>query len=74
MRRKDSSITFRELTEPLAYIKIIYNGKIIYDDEVGNETREHYEQMKEEYKNKIIYEMNIKITQFHHCILKIKGE
>lgn len=74
MRRKDSSITFGELTDHLAYIKIIYNGKIIYDDVTGDETPEHLHEIENKYKNKIIYEMNVKITQFHHCILNIKGE
>lgn len=72
--KKYSSLTFGELTENLAYIKIIYNGKVIYDDETGNETFEHLKQIEDGYKNKVIYKMNVIVTHYHHCILKIKGE
>ena len=71
---KYSSLTFGELTENLAYVKIIYNGKVIYNDKTGDETLEHLKQIEAEYKNKIIYKMNVIVTQYHHCILKIKGE
>ena len=74
MGRKDSKLTFGELTENLAYIKIIWNKEIIYDDEIGDETPEHLHEIENKYKDKIVYEMNIKVTQFHHCILTIKGE
>lgn len=74
MRRKDSELTFGELTENLNFIKIIYNDEIIFDDLDGDETLEHLHEIENKYKDKIVYEMNIKVTQFHHCILKIKGE
>ena len=72
--RKISSITFGELTENLTYIKIIYNGEVIYDNMTGEETLEHLTEVGEKYNDKIVYEMNIKICQFHHCILTIEGE
>ena len=69
-----SELTFRELTENLAFIKIIYNGEVIYDDMTGEETLEHLNEVLDTYENKCIYEMNIKVVEFHHCILTIKGE
>ena len=72
--KKCSTLTFGEITENLAYIKVIWNGQCIYDDECGNETFEHLKQIKKDYRDKVIDEMNIKMVQFHHCILNIKGE
>lgn len=72
--KKVSELTFEELTENLAYVKIIYNGKLIYNDENGKETLAHLLKIKSEYKDKIVYKISIKVVDFHHCILKIKGE
>ena len=69
-----SELTFRELKENLAFIKIIYNDEVIYDDMTGEETLKHLNEIQDKYNDKIVYEMNIKICQFHHCILDIKGE
>ena len=73
-KKHNSTVTFEELTRNLAFVKIIYNGKTIYDDVVGEETPEHLLQIQKEYANKVVYRMKIKIVHFHHCILNIKGE
>lgn len=69
-----SSLTFAELTKDLAFIKIKYNGEVIYDDLVGQETIDHLKEIQTAYANKKIYTMKIKVVQGHHCILNIKGE
>ena len=78
MRKNDSELTFKELTKNLAYLKIIWNGEVIWEDATnGDDGWQSYESMckiREQYANKIVYEMNIKIIQSHHCILDIKGE
>lgn len=74
MNKKQSELTFGDLTETLGYVKVYWNNKIVYDDEEGDGTFEEYENFKKHYDNKFVYEINIKIVQWHHCILKVKGE
>lgn len=72
--RKQSELTFGELTENLAWIKIIYNGEVIYDDYDGEETVESARRIEGAYKDKIVYRMDVRIVDWHHCILTIRGE
>ncbi len=82
--KRDSSLTFRDLTENLAFVKVIYNDKVIYDDisylsddftyNEDGETLEHLNQILNDYGDKIVYEMNIEVVEQHHCILTIEGE
>ena len=74
MSKKQSELTFKGLTENLSYIKVYWNDKLVYDDEEGEITLEELENFKKLYNNKLVYEMDIKIVQWHHCILKVKGE
>ena len=74
MKRKQSELTFGELTENLAWIKIIYNGEVIYDDYDGEETVESARKIEETYANKIVYRMDVRIIGWHHCVLTIRGE
>lgn len=69
-----TELTFGELTENLGYVKVYWNDKLVYDDEEGDRTFEEYENFKKHYDNKFVYEMSIKIVQWHHCILKVRGE
>lgn len=70
----ESSLTLEDLANELAFTKIIYNGEIIFDDEDGYETSTSLMEMWNKYKNKIVYEMNVRVVHFHHCVLNIKGE
>ena len=72
--KRCSSLTFNDLIENLNFVKIIYNKEVIYDDLCGEETIEHLNEVINSYCDKIIYEMKIKVVDFHHCILTIKGE
>ena len=74
MKRKQSELTFGELTENLAWIKIIYNGEVIYNDYDREETVESVRGIEEAYKDKIVYRMDVRIVDWHHCILTIRGE
>lgn len=69
-----TELTFGELTENLGYVKVYWNDKLVYDDEEGDRTFEEFENFKKDYDNKFVYEMSIKIVQWHHCILKVRGE
>ena len=74
MKRKQSELTFKELTNRLGYVKVIYNGQTIYDDYDGEETVESLHRMQDEYNNKIVYSMKVQVVGWHHCILTVKGE
>ena len=69
-----STLTFGQITEHIAFVKVIYNGDVIYDDLYGAETPQSVRRLMANYSAKIIYEMNIEVVQSHHCILTIKGE
>ena len=68
----NSEFTFKDIAEHLGYEKVTWNGKVIYDED-----RDDFDalyEFQQEYNNKIVYEINIKITYFHHSILDVKGE
>lgn len=73
---KQSSLTFKDLTENLAYTEVKWNGKTIWKDnpDDNGESLDAMHDMQAKYNNKIVYEMNIKIVMHHHCVLDIKGE
>lgn len=71
---KMSSLTFEDVSYGLPYVQVYWNDELVYDDLEGDEEYETYKEFKEKFNNKIVYEMNMKVVQFHHCILYIKGE
>lgn len=74
MKKNKSELTFKEFAENLGYIKVIWNGKVVYDDEFGDGTLEELENFQLKYNNKIIYSGRFIVEDFHHIILDIKGE
>ena len=61
-------------------IKVFYNGEIIWDDDVDTENWIPYHKAIVIYKKKHKYfkyykvtNINISITDYHHCILYIDG-
>jgi len=73
---RDSELTFKDLTENLAYTEVKWNGKTIWKDDPydDGESLDALYDMQSKYNSKIVYEMNIKVVMYHHCILDIKGE
>ena len=85
-----STLTFGELTKNLAYIKVVWNGKVIFDDDIDNceECKSFYSKklldqitginglnyIQEKYKDKKVYSMYMSVVEFHHCELYIEGE
>lgn len=76
----NSGLTFVELTENLNYLKVIWNGKVIWsdlDNEIESDSDNCLQQlfkMQKEYANKKVYKMTVEVVEFHHCILTIEGE
>ena len=73
MKKSYSNLTFRYLTKDLLFIKVFWNGKLVYDDTgllplIAMDVFDHI------YGGKIVYRMDVQIVEFHHCILRIKGE
>lgn len=69
----NSALTFGEICQDLPYIKVLWNGVNVYDDNYID-TIEEYQAFKNAYKDKIVYEFYVKIVEFHHCILEVEGE
>ena len=72
--KKCSSLTFGDLIDNLNFVKVTWNSKVVYDEIDREETFKNLVEVTQFYKDKIVYEMNIEIVDFHHCILNIKGE
>lgn len=69
-----STLTFSDLCEGLPYIFIEWNNKVIYDEISKDESIEALASLLKIINNKIIYSMQVEVTQFHHLKLFITGE
>lgn len=75
MNKNDSKLTFKEVTENLAYVQVWWNGRKVYDDYTGKgATLEDLHRFEEKYNDKLVYTMFIRIVDFHHCILIVEGQ
>ena len=74
---KTSDITVKNILDMYEHnigpIKIIYNSKIIWDDD-WEDSINIYNNMLKLYGNKSVYYYNTSIVMFHHCELNIVGE
>lgn len=73
----DSELTFSELTNRLSFVKVIWNNKVIYNDEGEEgegETPQSLKDLYRKYGNRYVYNMNISIKYGHHCELNIIGD
>ena len=73
MSRNYSELTFNKLTKDLGFIKVFWNGKLIFDD-TADLPLVDLNTLYDEYGNRYIYSMQLKVVEGHHCELKIKGE
>lgn len=71
---KNSVLTFSELTKDVAWIKITWNGEVIFDDIDDNETLDDVNRVHQLTKDKKVFSMNVDVVEFHHCILTVEGE
>ena len=80
-----SEITFEEFSKDLAYTKVVWNGTMIWDDnlipddyppEIARRLTGidglHY--IKKVFGPKKIYSAYVRIVNFHHCELYVEGE
>lgn len=69
----NSVLTFNEVAGDMNFIKVIWNDEVVFED--GERTTDSdVKDFKEKYGNKIVYEINAKIADFHHYILYVRGE
>lgn len=88
-KQRYTELTFGEVTENLNYIKVVWNGTVIFDDSLADvENTSHYSKsylnkvtgiegityVTEHYYNKKIYSMYMRVVASHHCELYIEGE
>ena len=73
-KMKNSKLRFKELTDGLNYIKVMWNGKIVYDDYYGDSSIEDLRNFENKYEDKVVYSMYIEVVEFHHCTLEVEGE
>lgn len=85
-RVNTSQITFNDIKDAFAYIKVIWNGDVIFDDDLDSDigTKVSYikthtgqtgiKYIEENYGNKKIYSLYARVVDFHHFELYIEGE
>lgn len=73
MKRIYSNLTFKELTKDLAFIKVFWNNKLVYDDTDWLPLIS-LDDLMDKYGDKVVYKIKLKVVEFHHCIIWIKGE
>ena len=72
-RASNSTTTFNEVVGKMNFVKVIWNGKVVFED--GERTTDKdVREFKEKYGNKIVYEINAKIVEFHNYIFEVRGE
>lgn len=71
--KKYSELTFNQLAKDLGFIKVVWNGKVIFDD-TADIPLVDLNTLYKEYGNRYVYDMKLKVVEGHHCELKIKGE
>lgn len=81
-----SEITFNDIKDAFAYIKVIWNGDVIFDDDLDSDigTKKFYilthsgrtgiKYIEDNYGNKKIYSLYARVVEFHHFELYIEGE
>ena len=81
-----SEVTFNDIKDTFAYIKVVWNGDVIFDDDLDSDigTKVSYikthtglsgiKYIEEKYGNKKIYSLYARAVEFHHFELYIEGE
>ena len=89
-RSNTSEITFNDIKDTFAFIKVVWNGKVIFDDGYDNGEYDLYgitkswlkkhtginglHYIEEKYGNKKIYSFYAMVVAGHHFELYIEGE
>jgi len=66
-----SNLSFVDLAGELLFTKVVWDGKVVYDDEWGSDA---YDWFIERYATKKVNEMLIRVHSGHHVELRVKGE
>ena len=81
-----SEVTFNDIKDAFAYIKVVWNGEVIFDDDLDSDigTKVSYikthtglsgiNYIEEKYGNRKIYSLYARVVEFHHFELYIEGE
>lgn len=78
-RVNTSQITFNDIKDAFAYIKIIWNGETVFDDYLETGIYSEFKgtelpEFEEKYGPKKIYSLYARVVDFHHFELYIEGE
>ena len=73
---QESNLTFNEITGNLPWIKVVWNGQVVYDDTIdaNRATIDDYNYVQKHLGDKKVYSMKIVVVQYHHCELYVEGE
>ena len=80
MKRVDTSqITFNDIKDTFAYVRVVWNGEIAFDDYLETGSYSEFNgleitEFEEKYGNKKIYSLYARVVDFHHFELYIEGE
>lgn len=69
MKRK-SSLTCKQLIDHLGFIRVYWNGRLVYDD-MGDETP-NLDAFYRDYGDRYVSSMQLFVVEDHHVVLKIE--
>lgn len=72
-KMRNSRLRFKDFFEDVDYIKVFWNGDLVYNDDEAKSVADLYA-FQNKYDSKIVYSFKATVVHFHHVILYIKGE
>ena len=72
--KNNSRVTFNELARNINWVRVIWNDKVIYDDENLSTNKKLLNKLYERYGNRFVYSMQVNVVDIHHVELNVKGE
>lgn len=76
--KRFSSLRFKDFETPFnSFIKVTWNGKVLFDDMSDDplmSSKERCESVTQKYGEKLVYSMYINVVSGHHTELFIEGE
>lgn len=74
---KNSNFRFKDFAlEFNSFVKVTWNGKVIWDDYVDHDFRtlQDLQNLEKNYANRLVYSMHVTVVEGHHTELIIEGE
>jgi hypothetical protein len=75
--KRYSELKFKDFSEFKNFVKLTWNGKVVFDDMSDDPllcSKEVCEQVSKKYGEKAVYSMFVQVVSIHHTALVVEGE